>query len=202
MYRYLLVLLCVLLLTSCGEPDYEIISSDPVDGYHIYLKERTGLFCGTYYEDVYYSGEVYNYGFRFRACDPSMAVFIKSGDSYIYLQTALDQGLITMESLLPELQELIRQPEEIESDEADYYWLDFHIGGHVVYAYAGGECDMATTETFVIDGASYGYSATGCLKEHILYMEIDHEYTPIADLIDNGTIDPTYLIPLLVPIED
>jgi len=173
------------------------MSNRTVDGYQIYEQTHSSLFCKTYYEDVYYSGETYNYGYAFNGCSAEMSFYIIYGGEYVYLRDALDQGIITLDSLIPVLERLDRHPEEISSEEADYYWLDFHIGRHVVYAYAGGVCDQAGSETFVIDGETYTYSASGCLKDHILYMEIDGEYQDIASLITDGTIDGTYLIPLL-----
>ncbi len=72
--------------------------------------------------------------------------------------------------------------------------------GDVVYAYAGGVCDLADSEVFFIDGKEYAYDATGCLKTHILFMEVDREYVPVATLLEEGQIDGKYLIPLLRPL--
>lgn len=127
-----------------------------------------------------------------------MTFFIKDGASnYIYLREALNQKLISIESLRVELMQLDRNPEEIMSDEADYYWLDFHIEGNVVYAYAGGECDQNGNETFIINGITYIYNASGCLKDNILFMRMDGVNTPVATLLDDGIIDGEFLIPLL-----
>ena len=127
-----------------------------------------------------------------------MSYFIKTGSTvYTYVGYALNDGIITLDSLIPELMELERDSEEIMSDEADYYWLDFHIGGAVVYAYAGGECDQNASETFVIENITYTYTANGCLKDNILFMRIDGINIPVATLLDNGTINGKYLIPLL-----
>ncbi|XMB72032.1 hypothetical protein RJI07_07980 [Mycoplasmatota bacterium WC30] len=200
MKKILLALVLLLLLISCtsdSPEDFHIISNNRVDGYYIYEYEHKGLFCNTYYEDIYYSGDIYNYGFSFIGCNPRMTFFIYNAGEYIYLQTAIEEGLISLESLIPELEELQRQPEEISSDDADYYWLDFHINNKVVYAYAGGECDQFSSETFTIDGKDYIYSASGCLKENILFMKEDGEYVSVAELLMEGKIDGQYLAPLL-----
>ena len=198
MKKVLLILVFVFLLTSCKSSEYIIVSDEPVDGYYIYRKESSGVLCNTFYEDIYYSGETYNYGYSFKACSPDMTYFIKDGTSnYIYLHDALEQRLISLDSLRPELMQLERHPEEIMSDEADYYWLDFHIEGHVVYAYAGGECDQNGNETFIINGKTYIYNASGCLKDNILFMRIEGVNTPVATLLNDGTINGEYLIPLL-----
>lgn len=200
--KHLLLLLLVVLLASCGSPDYEIISENRVDGYYIYEKQHRGLFCNQEFEIVFYSGPEYNYGYRFQGCDPSMTYFILTGDEYLHLQAAINEGIISIESLLPELDELVRQPEPFESDEADYYWLDFHIMGEVVYAYAGGPCDQVGEEFFEIDGTSYVYEASGCLQDHILFIRRDGEDVPVATLLAQGEIDGRYLIPLLTPVTD
>ncbi len=198
MKKILLILVFVFLLTSCKSNTYIIISDEPVDGYFIYQKEHNGIFCNTYYEDIYYSGETYNYGYSFKGCSADMTFFIRDGISnYIYLRDALDQKLISLDSLRPELMQLKRNPEEIMSDEADYYWLDFHIEGNVVYAYAGGECDQNKNETFIINGKTYIYNASGCLKDNILFMRIEGINTPVATLLSDGSINGEYLIPLL-----
>ena len=199
MKKILLVFVFILLLSSCKSSEYIIISNNPVDGYHIYQKEHNGVLCNTTYEDIYYSGEDYNYGYSFKSCSADMTYFIRDGLSdYIYLRDALDQKLISLESLKVELMELERNPEEIMSDEADYYWLDFHIEGQVVYAYAGGVCDQNGSETFIINGETYFYNADGCLKANILFMRIDGVNTPIATLLNDGSINGEYLIPLLI----
>jgi len=150
MKKFIFILMLVLLLTSCSSKSYVIVSEETVDGYFIYQKESKGIFCNTSYEDIYYSGETYNYGYRFKSCGADMTYFIKDGiSSYTYLRDALDQKLISLDSLIPELMELTRNPEQILSDNADYYWLDFHIERNVVYAYAGGECDQFGNETFI-----------------------------------------------------
>ena len=198
MKKILLILIFIFLLSSCKSNTYVIISDEPVDGYYIYKKEYNKTFCRTTYEDIYYSGETYNYGYSFKGCSADMTFFILDGVSnYIYLRVALDQGLISIDSLRPELMQLERNPEKIQSDEADYYWLDFHIDGQVVYAYAGGECDQSGTETFIINGITYIYSASGCLKDNILFMRIDGVNTPVATLLNDGVINGEYLIPLL-----
>jgi hypothetical protein len=199
MKKILILLIFTLLLSACGTSTYDIVDEDTVDGYLIYKKEEKGLFCNTYWEDVYYSSETYNFGFSFYGCSASMTFFIMNNDmEYVYIRDALDQGLITLDSLIPHLSQLERNPEEISSDEADYYWLDFHIDGRVVYAYAGGVCDQNGSETFVINGTTYIYSANGCLKDNILFMRIDGENIPIITLLNNGTVDGEYLIPLLI----
>lgn len=198
MKKILLSFLFVFLLSSCKSSTYIIVSDEPVDGYYIYQKDQSGFLCNTYWEDIYYSGENYNYGYRFKGCSANMTYFINYGNTeYIYLREALDQGIITLESLIPELMQLNRNPEEIMSDEADYYWLDFHIGNQVVYAYAGGECDQNGSETFIINNTTYTYNASGCLKNNILFMRIDGNNTTVASLLNSGIIDGTYLIPLL-----
>lgn len=197
MKKLILILLLPFFLLSCTSNTYITVSNRTVDGYQIYEQPHSSFFCKTYYEDVYYSGETYNYGYAFNGCSSEMSFYIIYGGEYVYLRDALDQKIISLDSLIPELERLDRHPEEISSGEADYYWLDFHIGRHVVYAYAGGECDQAGTETFVIGGQTYTYSASGCLKDHILFMQIDGEYIDVASLITDGTIDGTYLIPLL-----
>ena len=202
MKKIMIVLFLSFILFSCSnnEKKYKLISEDTVDGYYLYEYDYNDFFCNTYFEDIYYSDDLFNYGFSFEGCNPSVTFFILKDGEFIYIEEALDLGYITIESLLPFLERLERHPEEIESDEADYYWLDFYIKGDVVYAYAGGICDQAGSETFTIDGKDYVYEATGCLKEHILYMEVDHEYVPIADLIADETIDGKYLIPLLTEL--
>ena len=198
MKKILLILAFVFLLTSCKSSTYFIVSEEPVDGYYIYQKEHSGLFCNTLYEDIYYSGEIYNYGYSFEGCSADMTFFIKDGVSnYTYLHDALDLRLISLDSLRPELMQLERNPEEIMSDDADYYWLDFHIEGQVVYAYAGGECDQNGNETFIINEKTYYYNASGCLKDNILFMRIEGTNTPIATLLNDGSINGEYLIPLL-----
>ncbi|MCK4551941.1 MAG: hypothetical protein KAU02_03415 [Tenericutes bacterium] len=200
MKKILLSLVLLLLLISCGSrspEDYHIISDSTVDGYYIYEYEHKGIFCNTYYEDIYYSGAVYNYGFSFYSCSADMTFFINKDGEFIYLQVAMEQGLISLESLMPELDELQRHPEEISSDEADYYWLDYHIDHKVVYAYAGGECDLNSSETFIIDGKTYYYNASGCLQDHILFLRVNQEYVTIAKLLMEGEIDGKYIIPLL-----
>ena len=197
MKKILIIILFVFLLSSCKSNTYVIVSEEPVDGYLIYQKEHNKMLCRTTYEDIYYSGEIYNYGYSFKGCSADMTFFIKDGVSYIYLRDALDDNLISLDSLIVELMELERNPEDIESDEADYYWLDFHIDGRVVYAYAGGECDQNGSETFIINGETYTYNASGCLKDNILFMRIDGVSTPIATLLHDGVIDGKYLIPLL-----
>ena len=199
MKKILLILIFVFLLSSCKTSTYNIVSIEPVDGYYIYEKEHDGIFCNTTYEDIYYSGVTYNYGYSFKGCSADMTFFIKDGASnYIYLREALNQKLISIESLRVELMQLDRNPEEIMSDEADYYWLDFHIEGQVVYAYAGGECDQNGNETFIINGTTYIYNASGCLKDNILFMRMDGVNTPIATLLDDGIINGEFLIPLLI----
>ena len=127
-----------------------------------------------------------------------MSFFIKDGISnYTYLRDALEQKLISLDSLIPELMQLERNPEEIMSDEADYYWLDFHIEGQVIYVYAGGECDQNGNETFIINGETYIYNASGCLEDNILFMRIDGINIPVATLLNDGSINGEYLIPLL-----
>jgi hypothetical protein len=197
MKQLLLVLLFTFLLSACKAPDYNLKSDTMVDGYYIYEMDQSGPLCNTYYQEVFYSGPIYNYGFRFQGCSPGMTYYIDKAGEYIYLQDAINQGIITIESLLPELEQLERDPEIISSEEADYYWLDFHVNGFVVRAYAGGVCDQSGQETFEIEGTTYYYNASGCLKDHILYIQIDGTYLPVADLIQDGTIDATYLIPLL-----
>lgn len=198
MKRIVLILVLVLLLTSCNSSTYTIISNEPVDGYDIYEKEHKGIFCNTVYEDIYYSGEVYNYGYSFKGCSASMTYFIGDGISeYIYIRDALDQTLISLDSLKVELTQLDRNPEDIKSDEADYYWLDFHIDRYVVYAYAGGECDQTGSESFIINGITYTYTSSGCLKDNILFIRIDGVNTPVQTLIRDGIISGEYLIPLL-----
>ncbi len=199
MKKILLILLLVFLLTSCKSSKYFVISDETVDGYYIYQKEHNGFFCNTTYEDIYYSGVTYNYGYSFKSCSADMSFFIYDGNSnYIYLRDALEQRLISLNSLRPELMQLQRNPEEIMSDDADYYWLDFHIGRNVVYAYAGGECDQNGNETFIINGKSYVYNANGCLKDNILFMRIDGVNIPVSTLLNDGIIDEDYLIPLLI----
>ncbi len=203
MRKILIILIFLLLLSACKESSYVIVDEETVDGYIIYQKQESGLFCNNYWEDVYYSGEIYNYGFGFYGCSPGMMFFILNDDEeYVYIREALDKGLITLDSLIPKLSQLKRNPEEISSKEADYYWLDFHIGSHVVYAYAGGECDQNGSETFLINGKTYIYEANGCLKDHILFMRIDGENISLSTLLNNGTIDGTYLIPLLTEVTD
>ncbi len=198
MKKIVLTLLFILLLSACGSSNYVNVNDEYVDGYIIYHKENTGFMCSTYYDEIYYSGPIYNYGFRYKGCSPGMAYYIRNSDGeYIYLHDALEQDLITLESLMPVLSELERIPEEISSSHADYYWMDFHIGGDVIYVYAGGECDQAGEETFFINGDKYTYSASGCLQEHIIYMNYNNEYTPIIDLIESDTVDPLLLIPFL-----
>ena len=200
MKKILLILLLLMLLGSCSsrsdDDSYIIISQNKVDGYDIYEYEHNGLFCNTLYQDVYYSDADYNYGFTFKGCSPGITFFIKYNGQYIYIEEALDQGLITMESLLPELSQLERETEELP-EEADYMWLDFWIMGDVVYAYCGGECDQEGSEQFMINGQLYEYTTSGCLQDYILFMQINREYVPIANLIDRGDIDGEYLIPLL-----
>ncbi|MBN2540313.1 MAG: hypothetical protein JXB08_02180 [Bacilli bacterium] len=200
MKKILLSCLFLLLLISCrsySPDDFHVKSDNLVDGFWIYEYEQEGLFCNTYYEDIFYSGEVYNYGYSYIGCDPSMTYFILYQDEYIYLQDALDMGLISLASLIPELDTIERHPETISTEEADYYWLDFHIDHSVVYAYAGGVCDLEASETFVINDENYQYTASGCLQEHILFMEIQGDYVPISELLEDGTIDGDLLIPLL-----
>lgn len=197
-----LLVAVLMMLSACGSSDYVIISEEPVDGYYIYQKQYSSLFCRSFYEDIYYSGPVYNYGYRYKACDPQMTIFIRVGGDYLYLGEALDQGLVSLESLIPELDQLERHPEEISSTKAGYVWTDFHISGFVVQIYAGGECDQHMTETFVIDGSTYVFEASGCLREHLLYMEIAGEEIPVAELIADGTIDGTLLIPMLTPLSE
>ena len=198
MKKLFILLVFLLLLSACRPNDYNIVDEDTVDGYLIYKKQENGLFCNSYWEDVYYSGETTNYGFMFYGCSANMTFFILNEDmEYVYLRDALDQGLITLDSLIPKLSQLERNPEEISSKEADYYWLDFHIGNHVIYAYAGGACDENGSETFVINGINYIYNASGCLKDHILFIRLDGENVPVNTLLKNGTINGEYLIPLL-----
>ncbi len=201
MKKILILLIFTLLLSACGTSNYIILDEDPVDGYVIYKKDEKGLFCDTYWEDVYYSGETYNYGFGFYGCSANMTFFILNNDGeYVYLREALNQGLITLDSLRPHLSQLDRNPEEVSSDEADYYWMDFHIDGRVVYEYAGGVCDQNGSETFIINGTTYIYNASGCLKDNILFMRIDGDNVPIVTLVNNGTVDGNYLIPLLTEL--
>lgn len=200
MKKILLIFLLLLMSLSCtskSADNYHIISNHKVDGYDIYEYNHNDFFCKTYYEDIYYSDSLYNYGFSFYGCAADMTFFIKQGNEYIYVQDALEQGFITLESLLPELEKLERHPEEISTEEADYYWLDFYINHKVVYAYAGGECNQTRNETFIIDGIEYYYSARGCLLENILYMRNNNEYVPVSSLLAEGDIDGQYLIPLL-----
>lgn len=202
--KKLLLLLLLLLLTACNSTEYVIVSTGPVDGYYIYEKRKERTACNSVYSDIYYSGDIYNYGYEYVACNWEMHYFILQGEDYVYLQEALEAGTITLDSLRPELHQIEREPEEFEYDvsDADYYWLDFHIDSSVVYAYAGGECDQAGFESFHINGSDYIYEASGCLESHILYMQVDGDYVPIADLITEGTIDGTYLIPLLTESTD
>lgn len=203
MKKILLSLVFIFLLSACGSSEYIIVSDEAVDGYMIYQKEQNGLFCNSYWEDIYYSGEDYNYGYSYKGCGADMSFFIRYGiTDYIYLGDALDQGIITLESLIPQLMELERFPEDFLSDEADYYWLDFHIDKEVVYAYAGGECDLFSSESFVINGKTYTYSASGCLKDNILFMRIEGENIPISTLLNDGTINGEYLIPLLNAVSE
>ena len=198
MKKILMILVLVFLLTGCKTSTYSIISDNKVDGFHIYQKEHSKLFCNTTYEDIYYSGEIYNYGYSFKSCSADMSFFIKEGTStYTYLHDALDRGLISLDSLIPELMQLTRNPENISSNDADYYWLDFHIDGKIVYAYAGGECDQSGNEAFIINGKTYIYNANGCLKDNILFMRIDGINVPVSTLLNDGYIDGEYLIPLL-----
>ncbi|QMS84666.1 hypothetical protein [Candidatus Xianfuyuplasma coldseepsis] len=198
--KKILTSLVVLLLLSACKPspeDYLPYKDIEVDGYAIYTLDQGGLFCNSEYADIYYSGPVYNYGFTFTACSHDMNYFIKVNDEFMFLGEAINQDIVSLDSLLPYLEEIPRESEEFESDEADYYWLDFHINHEVVYAYAGGECDQAGSEIFEINGTTYSYHATGCLKDHILYMKDEGMYIPVATLLANGTIDGEYLIPLL-----
>ena len=180
------------LLVSCASKspeDYHIISNNTVDGYYIYEYEHNGIFCNTYYEDIYYSVDVYNYGFSFYGCSADMTFFINKDSEFINLQVAIEQGLISLESFMLELEELHRYPEEILSDEADYCWLDFHIDHKVVYAYTGGECDQYSSETFIIDGREYYYGASGCLQDHILFLRVNQVYISIFELLKEDEID-------------
>lgn len=203
MKKIVIALAMLLLLVSCtsrSPEDYHIISKNPVDGYDIYEYQHSSLFCHTEYEDIYYSDETYNYGFIFTGCSPDMAFFILKGNEYVYLHDALDHGDITLQSLMPELTRLTRHPEEISTKKADYYWLDFHIGRDVVYVYAGGACGEEMTETFTIGGQDYTYTASGCLKDNLLYMEVDGEFQPVQTLLAEGKINGEYLIPLLTRV--
>lgn len=198
MKKIFISVLFIFLLSSCKSSTYIIVSNEKVDGHYIYQKENSGILCNTYWEDIYYSGETFNYGYSFKGCGADMTYFILIGsDEYLYLGDAINQGIITLESLIPELMQLERNPEEFMSDEADYYWLDFHINKQVVYAYAGGECDQNGSETFIINNETYTYSANGCLLDNILFMRIDGEHIPVSSLLNNGIIDSKYLIPLL-----
>jgi hypothetical protein len=198
MKKILLSLVFVFLLSACKSSTYLEVNEETVDGYIIYQKEPSGLFCNSYWEDIYYSGETFNYGYRFKSCSAEMTFFIiDSNGNYVYLREALEKKLITLDSLIPHLMKLERNPEEFLSDEADYYWLDFHINNNVVYAYAGGECDQAGSETFIINDTTYTYSASGCLKDNILFMRVDGVNIPVSTLINNETINGEYLIPLL-----
>ena len=86
MKKIILLLLFVFLLSACKSGEYIIISSEAVDGYMIYHKEQNGLFCNVYYEDIFYSGVDYNYGYSFKGCSADMSYFIKTGpDDYLYL---------------------------------------------------------------------------------------------------------------------
>lgn len=200
MRKIVLVFVLLLLLVSCNKEEssrYKVISNNPVDGYDIYEYDHSDFFCKTLYEDVFYSGKDYNYGYEFYGCNPDKTFFIKENGEYIYLLDAINLGFISIESLIPELNQLTRHPEEISYDEADYYWTDFHILGQVVYVYAGGSCDAFITETFIIDGQSYTYTANGCVKTNTLYMEFEREFVAVADLLAEGKIDGKYLIPFL-----
>lgn len=200
MKKIVLSFLLLIVFVSCTSQsidDYHIISELPVDGYYIYKLDQKGFFCNTSYEDIYYSDETYNYGFTFVGCSPGMTFFIYHNEEFIYLKDALDLGMISMESLILELDKLPRNPEEITNEKADYYWLDYYIYGKAVYAYAGGECDFHGSESFVIDGERYIYNASGCLKENILFMEEDGEMIPVSQLLLEEKIDGKYLIPLL-----
>ena len=199
MKKIIISILLLFALVSCNDrnpEDFHVIG-DEVDGYEIYEYEHKGLFCNTLYQIVYYSGETYNYGFTFEGCSPAVTFFILKDGDFLGLQEAINLGVISVESLLPQLEQLDRDPEIISSDEADYYWSDFHINGNVVYVYAGGECDQQGSETFTIDGVEYVYTASGCLQDHILYMQVEGEYIPVYDLLMSGQIDGEYLIPLL-----
>jgi hypothetical protein len=197
--KYSRIIVLILLLTACKPSEYVLVSDTPIDGYFLYLETKQTT-CNQTWTDIYYSGESYNYGFEYKACNWEKRVFILYGGEYEYLRDAVDQGVVTIESLLPYLEQIEREPEEIASDEADYYWMDFHINGDVVYVYAGGECDQAGSEEFLIDGITYEYTASGCLQEHILYMRVDGDEVPIADLILDGTVEPQYLIPMLTEL--
>jgi hypothetical protein len=200
----LMLLLMMFFLKACvsySDRNFIIISEDKVDGYDIYEYQHSILLCKNYYEEVYYSGETYNYGFSFYACSHDLTFFIKKDGEYIDLHDAIDQKIISIESLIPELEKFKREPEIISTKKADYYWLDFHINNRVVYAYAGGACEEHHEEIFLINGESYQYSASGCLKEHILFMKIDESYRPINELLDEGLIEGKYLVPLLDSID-
>lgn len=196
MIKTFYAIILILLLSACKSSNY--VEINQVDGYPLYQKEPSGFHCESKWEDIYYSGEVYNYGFRYTSCSADKSFFIidENGD-YIYIRDALSEGIISLESLIPLLTELKRNPEEFSSSKADYYWLDFHIGPNVVYAYAGGPCDEEKTETFIINNATYTYTASGCLKDNILFLRIDGEEQPISTLLKDGTIQGEVLIPLL-----
>jgi hypothetical protein len=193
------------LLTSCSnEQKYSIAFDQTVDGYYIYKFKHNNVICRTTYTDIYYSGDTYNYGLSFQSCSHDMTYFIKMNDTYIYLQNAINQGLISIDSLLPNLEKFPRDPEEISTKKTDYYWLDFYINGNVVYAYAGGHCNDELIETFELDNATYYYKTFGCQDNqinHILYVNINRTMIPLSEFIQNQDIDPLLVIPLLTPSE-
>lgn len=205
MKKILILLSLSFILISCrsySSKSFRLYSETSVDGYFIYERTHNDFFCKTYYEDIYYSDKDYNYGLTFIGCNPDMTFFILVEDEYVYLHDALEQELISFESLMPLLKMLSRNPETISESEADYYWLDFHINNKVVYAYAGGTCDQKEREYFIINNTEYYYEATGCLNDNILYMEIDGEYLPVKQLIQEDIINGEYLIPLLTESQE
>jgi hypothetical protein len=201
MKKLLILLSLSVLLVSCksySSKSFRLYSETDVDGYFVYEKTHNDFFCKTYYEDIYYSGKDYNYGLSFIGCSPDMTFFILVEDEYVYLHDALDQELISLESLMPLLKMINRDPEIISDDKTDYYWLDFWINDKVVYAHAGGKCGQTRREYFTINNQEYYYEASGCMEDNILYMQIEGEYVSMKQLINEGIIDAEYIIPLLI----
>ena len=190
-------LLFLLTLSACDGWKYEIISEGTVNGYYIYEKVPTGAIETAYFEDIYLSEEDYNYGFGYSGGERDERFFIRKEGKYIYLRQALEDGLITIDTLLPELNQFERQPGEVSSSSTGYHWLDFYINGQPVYLFAGGECDQAGHEMFTIDGIKYLYHASGCLQDHLLYMNLEGYWVSVSSLIDDDTIDGELLIPIL-----
>jgi hypothetical protein len=194
-----LMISLVMVLSGCGL-NYEVISENKVDGYDIY-KVKQGMTCEAYFEDVYYSDSDYVYFYGYSGCSAQEMFLIKDGYEFIYLRDAIEEGLITVESLMAELHQRERY-DVYYSEGPKYVGIDFYIDGVEVLEYASNTCLETGVEVlYVGDEYVYTYPINNCGYNHALYMYVNDEYVTVSSLLDDGVISFDQIKDALVMID-